>query len=258
MSAETPRSAAADTSRPEPRKKSSGGVAGADRPGKQAKAYFAEVWRLFKKRAVMGCLSLVPALVVVWLLQPVDHRLDGWLRLHQEELWLALGRAASRYGELHFAPLLALVVIGAIGYFTHRRAMIWAAFSGLCAGAIGGLTVNIAKIFVGRPRPSTPIPDGLHPFHFGWDYASFPSGHSTHCTAITVAVAMLAPRSGFLCACGAVLVMWSRWYLERHYPSDIWAGACLGALIGLLFGTAAKRVLRRPRAEAIEGTKFSS
>ncbi|HEU5081367.1 MAG TPA: phosphatase PAP2 family protein [Opitutaceae bacterium] len=232
MSAETPRSA---------------GPRSAAADTKLWRRFFREVGDVFKRRAVVALLALVPVLAVVWFLRPIDHRLDAWLRLNQQENWLVIGRAASRYGELHFAPLLALIVIGAIGYFAKRREMIWAAVAGLCAGAVGGLTVNILKIFVGRPRPSTPIPDGVYPFHFGWDYASFPSGHATHCTAITVAVAMLAPRSGFLCACGAALVMWSRWYLERHYPSDIWAGACLGATIGLLFGTAAKRVLRQQR-----------
>ena len=221
------------------------------------KAFFREVWSVFKARVRYALVALIPGLAVVWLLRPVDRSLHGWLHLHQEERWLALGRAASRYGELHFAPLIALLLIGALGYFLKRREMIWAACAGLCAGALGGLLVNIVKIFVGRPRPSTPIPYGIYPFHFGWDYASFPSGHSTHCTAITVAVALVAPKSGFFCACGAILVMWSRWYLERHYPSDIWAGACFGAAIGLLFGTAAKRVLRRQRQE-IETTTSSS
>lgn len=224
--------------------------------GANTASFFREVWSVFKKRFGYALFALIPVLAVVWLLRPVDHNLDAWLRVHQEEKWLVLGRAASRYGELHFAPLVTLVCIGLLGYFLRRREMIWAACAGFCAGALGGLLVNLVKIFVGRPRPSTPIADGIYPFHLGWDYASFPSGHSTHCTAITVAVAMVAPKSGFFCACGAALVMWSRWYLERHYPSDIWAGACFGATIGLLFGTAAKRVLQRQR-EGIERTSSS-
>lgn len=220
-------------------------------------AVLREAAREARARWLTGLLLLLPVLAGVWALHSVDHSLDAWLRLNQKEPWLALGRAASRYGELHFAPLLALALIAAVGLIRRSSALCWAALAGVLAGASGGLLVNIVKIFVGRPRPSTPIPDGIHPFHLGWDFASFPSGHATHCAAITVAVFLLAPRSGLLCLLGSALVMWSRWYLERHYPSDIWAGIWLGATLGLLFGSAAKRVLRA-QSETVQTTSTSS
>jgi membrane-associated phospholipid phosphatase len=156
-----------------------------------------------------------------------------------------LGRTASDWGELHKAPLVLLIVIALVGYFLRRPQLYWSALAGILSGVVAGILVNLVKWFAGRPRPSTTIPDGFYPFHTGWDYASFPSGHATHTIAIVAAVAVLAPRTANALFFGALLVIWSRWYLERHYPTDLWVGACLGLGIGLLFGCATRNVYLR-------------
>jgi len=94
------------------------------------------------------------------------------------------------------------------------------------------LTVNmLLKPLIARPRPydftALPIfvpPQGDH---------AFPSGH----TAVTFAAAVALwpagrrvfwPALAFACIMGV-----SRLYLMMHYPTDVLAGAVMGALCGL-------------------------
>jgi undecaprenyl-diphosphatase len=63
------------------------------------------------------------------------------------------------------------------------------------------------------------------------DEFSFPSGHTLHATAFTIVIAWHFPALGGLFGAFAVLVALSRLVLGLHYPSDVIAGAILGALL---------------------------
>ena len=114
-------------------------------------------------------------------------------------------------------------------------------------GLLGGCTAGVAAIFfkvvLGRPRPHLQVTDEFTWFARAASYQSFPSGHTTHCFGVAVAVLVLAPRwgAGFLAAAG--LVAWSRMYLGSHYPSDVLAGAALGTLVGAALALAIRRWL---------------
>ena len=74
----------------------------------------------------------------------------------------------------------------------------------------------------------------FHWFHWGPRLGSFPSGHMTVFTALAAAVWLHYPRYrpfcvGFLVALGAALVL-----TTYHFPSDVIAGAYLGAVACLL------------------------
>lgn len=183
--------------------------------------------------------------IVAGLLHPWDPALEAWVRGHQTPRYAAFAGQLSHWGELHLAPLFALILLAVVGFWRRRPRLGWAALAGLLAGCAGGIFVNILKVIVGRPRPSTSLLDGPNWFHLGYDYASFPSGHATHCMAVAGAVVVLAPRSGAAMIVASLAVGWSRWYLTRHYLTDVWAGSCLGLAIGLLFGLAARRILSR-------------
>jgi membrane-associated phospholipid phosphatase len=98
------------------------------------------------------------------------------------------------------------------------------------AGAVALYVVD--KALVGRHRPPLHHLEVVH----GW---SFPSGHATQTTALTVAllIALLGGRpsrhvtiAAFTAGCVLVAgVCFSRVYLGVHYPSDVAAGMLVGA-----------------------------
>ncbi len=63
------------------------------------------------------------------------------------------------------------------------------------------------------------------------DLYSFPSGHTLHAVAFTVVALIYYPQLAWLLAPFTVLVALSRVILGLHYPSDVMAGALIGALL---------------------------
>jgi len=69
------------------------------------------------------------------------------------------------------------------------------------------------------------------------DQYSFPSGHTLHATAFTLVAVTYYPGLFWLLAPFSLLVALSRVVLGLHYPSDVIAGACIGAAIAALSNT---------------------
>jgi undecaprenyl-diphosphatase len=63
------------------------------------------------------------------------------------------------------------------------------------------------------------------------DRYSFPSGHTLHAVCFTLIVVAEQPPLAWLVVPFALLVALSRVVLGLHYPTDVAAGAVLGALI---------------------------
>jgi len=118
----------------------------------------------------------------------------------------------------------------------HRRA----AFFTLGVMVATAVSTTALKVAVGRDRPHWQQPDEL------LDNQAFPSGHVSAIAAFTgiviVLLVMLVRRANIRRLLGAAmivvagLVALDRVLLGRHYPSDVAAGALLGAawvLIGL-------------------------
>jgi undecaprenyl-diphosphatase len=105
--------------------------------------------------------------------------------------------------------------------------------------------VSLIKWLVGRVRPCDALPwcaalSAGSPGGF-----SFPSGHAAGAFAFAAFVAVRAPRFGPAASVFAALVAWSRCVLGVHYPTDVFAGAVLGALIGAGFGRLSQKALER-------------
>ena len=66
------------------------------------------------------------------------------------------------------------------------------------------------------------------------DRYSFPSGHTMHATSLTILIGRVEPALLVLALPFAVLVALSRVILGLHYPSDVLAGAALGASLAML------------------------
>lgn len=87
------------------------------------------------------------------------------------------------------------------------------------------------KYAVNRDRPYTTYPLDVHPYDNAEKNRSFPSQHTSFAFATATSLSMhykkwwvVAPA--YMWACG---VGYSRLYLGEHYPSDVLAGAALGA-----------------------------
>ena len=110
--------------------------------------------------------------------------------------------------------------------------------------AAGGVLNGALKYTVGRERPSeTADPHHFRPFADENRWQSFPSGHAVVAFSLASAVSEEA-RSPWVTAVaygGAAAVAWSRVYEDKHWASDVTAGA----LLGILAGRGTVRLLRR-------------
>lgn len=133
-----------------------------------------------------------------------------------------LSRAAN-HGVLWFA---AAAAIAASRTPRARRA----AARGLASLSLASLTINtLGKRSVRRPRPVlAPVPV-VRRLKRQPITTSFPSGHAASAAAFATGVALESPAWGAAAAPVAASVALSRVYTGVHFPSDVLAGAALGA-----------------------------
>jgi membrane-associated phospholipid phosphatase len=71
---------------------------------------------------------------------------------------------------------------------------------------------------------------------------SFPSGHSGSAAAFAVSVGDMLAGLRLPLRAAAIVVMFSRVYTGVHYPGDVIAGAAVGAVVGRVTSTVARRL----------------
>ncbi len=135
-------------------------------------------------------------------------------------------RAVARFSQLgeHGGVWLA---IGAVGWALDRpRAGAWSRAVGVVAGTYA---LNTAiKLAVRRRRPELA---GLPALTGTPTKLSFPSAHASTSFAAAGLYARLGLPAPVLYGLATKLSL-SRLYLGVHYPSDVLAGAVLGAIVG--------------------------
>jgi undecaprenyl-diphosphatase len=134
-----------------------------------------------------------------------------------------LFRLASRLGDgvFWYSAMLALVA-------TQGRPGLGVALRMLAAGMIGLVLYKLLKSGTTRLRPCQVLVDiraGIAPL----DAFSFPSGHTLHAVAFTVVGVSYFPALAWVFVPFTLLVALSRVVLGLHYPSDVLAGAAIGA-----------------------------
>ena len=104
----------------------------------------------------------------------------------------------------------------------------------LCTKKYRRLVGNVVlKHLVARSRPCWLDPSVQLLIATPTDY-SFPSGHTLSSTIAATILAKTDRRFGYVAIPLAVLIALSRLYLYVHFPSDVFAAALLGLLIGEL------------------------
>jgi undecaprenyl-diphosphatase len=177
--------------------------------------------------------------VLIWI---VDHRLSPLNPIFEAITFAATGGTV-------WVALAALIAWG-----THRPILPIGILAAACVWGADGIS-HLLKLAMNRPRPYVAMPH-LHTLIARPGSDSFPSSHATTAFAGAVVLSFLLPRLWPIFAIGAVLVAYSRLYVGVHYPTDVLAGAIVGAavaglVIAVMRRTADARCLQPTHRRAV-------
>ena len=161
----------------------------------------------------VGSITSVDRHVLIWI---VDHRVSFLNPLLVGVTYVATG------GTIW----VALAVL--LAWRTRRPILPAGILAAVCVWGAAGIS-HLLKATTNRPRPYVAMPH-LHTLISRPTSESFPSSHATTAFAGAVVLSFFLPRLWPLFLAAAALVAFSRLYTGVHYPTDVIAGAAIGAL----------------------------
>ena len=158
----------------------------------------------------------------------------GWLKNHRDVADLIRLPGRPPYT---FAACAALLIVGWWAR-SCEGSRLWEKPAIVALAAAFSGWNDILKWVIGRVRPYHGVPPfELHPFRTrllkSEESFSFPSGDASLAFAVAVSLSMVAPRLWPLWWTLAVIVGLERIAANAHYPSDVVAGAALGAAVAV-------------------------
>lgn len=220
-----------------------------------------ETWRRWRRTLALGYLGVVA--ITVGLVE-IGRTAAGTGLLDRESGWLQWLATRSPLSFSHAVWIqtigtditLVLVVLFAAGSMT-LAGMPLRALSVLAAFVMPDLAVRLAWILWSRPRPDLVLDGVAAP-----GFASYPSGHTAKSVAIYGLLAYFWARSSArpaertlaaaLALLLVLLVAAGRMRMGVHWPSDILAGALIGAAWLAVLALALTRAERDPARRAGE------
>lgn len=149
-------------------------------------------------------------------------RVNGYGRPERfRRFFAAVSRLGDGWGWL---------VLGVAALALHGTAALPVILRALAAAAIGLAVYRLLKQRLVRERPFV-ASDEIRCLTPPLDRYSFPSGHTLHAVCFTSIFGNFEPLLLIAAAPFALLVAISRVVLGLHYPSDVLAGAALGAAL---------------------------
>jgi len=146
-------------------------------------------------------------------------------RISQFRFWRTFFRILSRLGDGIF--WYALMAILPLAYGSAA----WPTVGRMAVAGVAGLALyRWLKLRTSRPRPFQ-VYAAINAAAPALDRFSFPSGHTLHAVSFSLIAAAGFPELAPLLFPFAALVAASRPILGLHYPSDVLAGALLGAAV---------------------------
>ena len=208
-------------------------------PGWQARVFIGSL--LGDSSPVRTHTALVGAIIVVSMMM-----FDGWAAAYARRLpvvFVEIARQVTEFGKSGWflwpvgVVLIVLAVFdtpAVLPRFARLVLAAWAVRLGFVfiAIALPGVFVNVLKRLIGRARPFVTGDNVWSYVPFSWSaaYASLPSGHATTAFSALVAIGALVPQARALLWIYAILIALSRVVVSAHYPSDVIAGAVVGAV----------------------------
>lgn len=213
--------------------------------------FFLDIWCVLKngwsvlrekKTWVIAFVFHCLALAVIFL--PVDEASLKALLATETPLIHQLARSISYWGDFLTGSLILAGVVFLGGVMLKNHKLRQAALASLLAAALAGVATNCFRLTLGRPRPHA-VDEGiehrLHGLKLGSKFHGFPSGHSATAMGSTTALAVIYPPAAIPVLILGSSVGYSRMMLNRHYPSDVIMGSCLGITAGFLLGCGVRR-----------------
>jgi undecaprenyl-diphosphatase len=143
---------------------------------------------------------------------------------------------AGRYAWLDaigvfFAQYFEYILIVLLFVFLWRKwRLILGAFSAAVLARFG--VVELIRYIWSRPRPF--VENNVNLLVEAVNEPSFPSGHAVFYFALSFIVYQHNKKAGIFFFGASFLIVLSRVFVGIHWPSDILAGAVIGALVGWL------------------------
>lgn len=190
-------------------------------------------WRLLAGLIGFGAMAVVTV--------PRDAAWVESIRAHDGQGTTDLAELLSTWGDYPRGPLMIVVLLFMIGVVLRRPPVRRAAMACFLAASLAGACAISVRSLVGRPRPRSPLPDGLYGPNLDYRLQSFPSGHSASAFGTACALLPTIPVVGVPALAFAAGVAWSRMHRNHHHFTDVAGGAGLGIVFGLAFGVASRR-----------------
>ena len=162
-----------------------------------------------------------------------DDTVRDFMAEHQTPALRSFMRYVSLFGDwpLHVAVGLLLL---AIAWMRDSKKWTRIFLAMLIAMSLAGVTGNVIKRTIPRPRPSVHTDMRWGGPRFNSKYHSFPSGHVDASTAFFFTLFLANRRIGLACFLIPILIGLSRMYLGAHYLSDVVCAAVLGIFCALI------------------------
>ena len=157
----------------------------------------------------------------------IDRGVDTWIQDHRSAGSDDVARVFKHGGqpEVTFAVPGALIAAGLI---SGRKGVTHSGVRVLASVVLAGVTTGGGKVVFGRLRPVESTSQYVfRPFSH---HDSFPSGHATMAFALATSLAdeIHRPWASVVLFAGATGTAWSRLNDQRHWLSDVLAGATVG------------------------------
>ena len=154
----------------------------------------------------------------------VLHKVNGWDNKFVRNYNKVISKSEP------YVAIGVPVAMAVAGWIRHDKDLLKdAVYVGTSVAGAFAVTYGL-KYIVGRDRPYERYPDRVHPYSLE-DSPSFPSGHTATAFALATSLSIrypkwyvIAPTALWACSVGI-----SRMNEGVHYPSDVLAGAALGA-----------------------------